>query len=103
MGCGKRLAARGIKLDDVKELICEVGEGTAHRLWEPLADKQRPPNGYAGKFSTPFLLATGFLHGGVGLGAFTEAAVGDKAVLALSSKLRYVIDPGNPYPNSFTA
>src|SRR5207342_2879431 len=36
--CAKRLAARGIKTGDVKELICEVAEGTVHRLWEPLAD-----------------------------------------------------------------
>jgi len=100
--CAKRLAARGIKAGDVKELICEVAEGTVHRLWEPLADKQRPPNGYAAKFSTPFLLATGFVHGCVGLDAFTDAAVRDKDVLALSSKVRYVIDPDNPYPNNFT-
>ena len=52
-------------------------EGTVHRLWEPLADKQRPRNGYAAKFATPYLLATGFVHGGVGLGAFTEAAIRD--------------------------
>jgi len=100
--CAKRLAARGIKANDVQELVCEVAEGTVHRLWEPLADKQRPPNGYAAKFSTPFLLATGFVRGGVGLDAFTNAAVRDKDVLALSSKVRYVVDPDNPYPNNFT-
>jgi 2-methylcitrate dehydratase PrpD len=100
--CAKRLAARGIKPADVKELICEVAEGTVHRLWEPLADKQRPPNGYAAKFATPFILATGFVRGGVGLDAFTEAAVRDNDVLALAAKVRYVIDPNNPYPNNFT-
>ncbi|HET7848213.1 MAG TPA: MmgE/PrpD family protein [Pseudolabrys sp.] len=100
--CAKRLAARGVKADDVKELVCEVAEGTVHRLWEPLASKQRPPNGYAAKFSTPFLLATGFVRGGVGLNAFTDAAVNDPAVLALSSKVCFVIDPDNPYPNNFT-
>jgi 2-methylcitrate dehydratase PrpD len=100
--CARRLAARGIKPADVKELICEVAEGTVHRLWEPLAAKQRPPNGYAGKFATPFILASGFVHGGVGLAAFTDAAVRDEAVLALASKVRYVIDTDNPYPDSFT-
>jgi 2-methylcitrate dehydratase PrpD len=100
--CAKRLAARGIKPSDVKEMICEVAEGTVHRLWEPLADKQRPPNGYAAKFATPFILATGFVRGGVGLDAFTDQAVRDPAVLALASKVRYVIDPDNPYPNGFT-
>ena len=100
--CARRLAARGIKPGDVKELVCEVAEGTVHRLWEPLASKQRPPNGYAAKFSTPFILASGFVRGGVGLDAFTEAAVRDPAVLALAAKVRYVIDPDNPYPNAFT-
>ena len=70
--CARRLAARGIKPEDVTEIVCEVAEGTVHRLWEPLADKQRPRNGYAAKFAVPYLLATGFVHGGVGLGAFTE-------------------------------
>src|SRR5262249_51228403 len=55
--CARRLAARGIKPAEIKELVCEVGEGTVHRLWEPLANKQRPPNGYAGKFSTPYCIA----------------------------------------------
>jgi 2-methylcitrate dehydratase PrpD len=100
--CARRLAARGIKAGDVRELICEVAEGTVHRLWEPLAVKQHPPNGYAAKFSTPFLIAAGFIRGGVGLDAFTEAAVRDKDVLALASKVRYAIDPDNPYPDNFT-
>ena len=100
--CARRLAARGIKPADVKEMICEVAEGTVHRLWEPLAAKQRPPNGYAAKFATPFILATGFVRGGVGLDAFTDQAVHDEAVLALAAKVRYVIDPDNPYPNGFT-
>jgi 2-methylcitrate dehydratase PrpD len=100
--CAKRLSARGIKPTDVKELICEVAEGTVHRLWEPLAAKQRPRNGYAAKFATPFILATGFVRGGVGLDAFTDAAVHDEVVLALASKVKYVIDPNNLYPNAFT-
>ncbi|HZP76774.1 MAG TPA: MmgE/PrpD family protein [Pseudolabrys sp.] len=100
--CAKRLAARGIKADDIAEMVCEVGEGTVHRLWEPLADKQKPRNGYAAKFAVPYLLAEGFVHGNVGLDAFTETAVRDQAVLALAAKVRYVIDPDNPYPNAFT-
>ena len=73
-----------------------------HRLWEPLADKQRPRNGYAAKFAVPYLLATGFVHGGVGLGAFTESAIRDARVLALAAKVKFVIDPDNPYPNNYT-
>ena len=91
--CARRLAARGIKAEDIAEIVCEVAEGTVHRLWEPLADKQRPRNGYAAKFAVPYLLATGFVHGGVGLGAFTEAAIRDARVLALAAKVKFVIDP----------
>ena len=100
--CAKRLAARGIVAEDIREILCEVAEGTVHRLWEPLADKQRPRNGYAAKFATPYLLATGFVKGGVGLGAFTENAVRDTEVLALAAKVKFVIDPDNPYPNNYT-
>jgi 2-methylcitrate dehydratase PrpD len=100
--CARRLAARGIKPEDVTEIVCEVAEGTVHRLWEPLADKRRPRNGYAAKFATPYLLAAGFVHGGVGLGAFTEHAFRDPRVLALAGKVKFVIDPDNPYPNNYT-
>ncbi len=100
--CARALAARGIKADDVAEMLCEVGEGTVHRLWEPLAAKQRPANGYAGKFSTPYCIAASFVRGNVGLGDFTDAAVRDRKVLALAARVRYQIDPHNPYPKNFT-
>jgi 2-methylcitrate dehydratase PrpD len=100
--CARRLAARGIRPEDVEAILCEVAEGTVHRLWEPLSDKQRPRNGYAAKFAVPYLLATGFVHGGVGLGAFTEAAINDARVLALASTVKFVIDPDNPYPNNYS-
>src|SRR5256886_2501246 len=100
--CARRLAAWGVKLEDIDEIACEVAEGTVHRLWEPLADKQRPRNGYAAKFAVPYLLATGFVHGGVGLGAVTGGAIRDERVLALASKVKYVVDPDNSYPDNFT-
>jgi 2-methylcitrate dehydratase PrpD len=99
--CARRLGTR-LKADDVAEILCDVGEGTVHRLWEPLAAKQKPNNGYAGKFSQPYCIATGFIRGNVGLADFTDQAVKDKAVLALAGKVRYCIDPDNPYPNNFT-
>ena len=100
--CARRLATRGIKADDINEMVCEVGEGTVHRLWEPLAAKQTPLNGYAGKFSTPYCIAAGFVRGNVGLSDFSDAAVKDPAVRALAAKVRYQIDPKNPYPKNFT-
>src|SRR5476651_537169 len=100
--CARRMAARGVQANDIEEIVCEVAEGTVHRLWEPLADKRRPRNGYSAKFATPYLLATGFVKGGVGLGAFTESAIRDAEVLKLAAKVKFVIDPDNPYPNNYT-
>ena len=100
--CARRLAEHNIRAEDIAEMVCEVGEGTVHRLWEPLADKQRPPNGYAAKFATPYCIAAAFLHGNLGLDAFSDAAVADPAVRTLAAKVRYRIDPANPYPNAYT-
>src|SRR5580658_9418875 len=100
--CARRLAARGVAAQDISEILCEVAEGTVHRLWEPLTDKQRPRNGYSAKFAVPYCIAAGFVRGNVGLGDFDDAAVKDPAVLAVAAKVRYVVDPDNPYPKNFT-
>jgi 2-methylcitrate dehydratase PrpD len=100
--CALRLRVRGLEPADIAEIVCEVGEGTVHRLWEPLSDKQRPPNGYAGKFATPYCIATALVRGSLGLDAFTDEAVADPAVRALAVNIRYEVDPANPYPRAFT-
>lgn len=99
--CARRLASR-VKIDEIEKIVCEAAEGTVHRLWEPLAAKQRPPNAYAAKFSQPYCIAAGFVLGHAGLDAFTEERVRDPRLLALAAKVRYEIDPDNPYPDEFT-
>lgn len=42
------------------------------------------------------------LRGDAGLLDYEETVVHDPAVRALAAKVRYVIDPGNPYPRQFT-
>ncbi len=100
--CALRLRERGIAPVEIAEIACEVGEGTVHRLWEPLAEKQRPPNGYAAKFATPYCIARAIVTGSVGLDAFEDRAAANAEVRALAAKVRYEIDPANPYPNAFT-
>jgi 2-methylcitrate dehydratase PrpD len=100
--CAIALAKAGVKAEEIVSLVCEVGEGTVHRLWEPLALKQNPPNGYAAKFSTPDCIAAGFLLGEAGLAAFEDDAVRDSARRALAAKVSYIIDPANEYPRNFT-
>ena len=99
--CARRLRGR---LDPASIVAIEapVAEGTVHRLWEPLAEKQRPPNGYAAKFSAPYCIASALVRGNLGFDAFTDAAVADADVRALAAKVRYEIDPANPYPFEYT-
>jgi 2-methylcitrate dehydratase PrpD len=100
--CALRLSKRGIKAEDVESILCETAEGYVHRLWDPLPSKHRPANDYAAKFSAPFNIAVAFITGGAGLAAFTEETVRDERILALSSKVQYVVDPNNPYPKAYT-
>jgi 2-methylcitrate dehydratase PrpD len=100
--CARRLVAGGVRPAAVAAIECRTAEGIVHRLWEPLAAKQNPPNGYAAKFSIPYAIAVGMLRGDAGLVEYEQAVVNDPAVRALASKVRYVADPGNPYPRQFT-
>ena len=83
-------------------MVCETAEGYVKRLWEPLASKHQPANDYAAKFSTPFNIAVAFVTGGAGFEAFTGHTVKDEVILALTAKIRYIIDPANPYPKRYT-
>ena len=100
--CALALARDGVQADSIAEIECEVGEGTVHRLWEPLAAKQRPPTPYAAKFSTPYCMAAGFFDGRAGFAQFTAARIADPAVLALAERIRYRINPADEYPRNFS-
>ncbi|HEY4146064.1 MmgE/PrpD family protein [Pinirhizobacter sp.] len=100
--CAVNLRRHGIAPGDIVDITCAVGEGTVHRLWAPLELKQRPPTPYAAKFSGPFCVAVGVLRGDAGLSEFTEATITDPHVLALAAKVRFEVDPDNPYPRAYT-
>jgi 2-methylcitrate dehydratase PrpD len=100
--CAIALAESGVPADDIDEIVCEVAEGTVHRLWEPLSVKHEPPTAYAAKFSTPFCMAVAFFDRKAGLAQFTDARVRDPQVLELCRKIRYVVNPLDEYPRTFT-
>jgi 2-methylcitrate dehydratase PrpD len=100
--CAVRLAASGVKAEDIKDILCFVGEGTVHRLWEPLAVKHAPQTPYAAKFSAPYCMALGFFDGRAGLNQFTESRITDPKIASLAGKIRYEIDPRDEYPKNFT-
>ena len=100
--CARRLVAHGLDPRAIVSVECETAQGIVHRLWEPSAVKADPPNGYAAKFSVPYAVAVGFLRGDAGLREFDDAVVRDQAVRELARKVRYVVDPQNPYPRRYT-
>lgn len=100
--CARALRKQGVTADQVRSIECETAEGIVHRLWEPLALKASPPNAYAAKFSIPYAIAAGLVLDDAGLSAYTEAMVQRADLRALAGKVRYVVDPANPYPKRFT-
>ena len=88
--------------EKIAEVVCRTAEGPVHRLWEPLADKQKPVSSYGAKFSLPYSIAVMLVHGRAGLDEFTEEAIRDPIVLGLAKKVRYVLDPTIDYPRHFS-
>lgn len=100
--CMIELAERGVRAEEIVDIVCPTGEGLVHRLWEPLEGKHRPPSGYAGKFSMPYCMAVAFYDRDAGLEQFTDARVQDPVLLDLAARIRYRIDPENEYPRNYT-
>jgi len=87
--CARRLIHEGLQVEDIVSIRCKTAEGIVHRLWEPLANKQSPPNGYAAKFSVPYAIAVGMLRDDAGLNDYEQAVVMDPSVSALAAKISY--------------
>jgi len=102
MDCALRLRERyRLAPAEIAEVRCRTAAGPLPRLWEPLAAKHAPQNGYAAKFSLPYLLAVILVKGRAGLAEFEDEAVRDPAVLAVAARVGYEIDPTIDYPRQF--
>ncbi len=103
MDCALRLKQKyTIKPERVAAVVCRTAQGPVHRLWEPLANKQRPTSSYGAKFSLPYSIAVMLVHGKASLQEFTDDAIRDPIVLELAKKVRYEIDPTIDYPRHFS-
>ena len=102
MDCALRLReVHRVRPDDIVEIRCRTAAGPVPRLWEPLASKHAPQNGYAAKFSLPYLLAVVLTRGRASLAEFEDDVVRDPAVLAVASRVGYELDPTIDYPRQF--
>jgi 2-methylcitrate dehydratase PrpD len=101
MDCAVRLRERGVRPEDIVEIRCRTAAGPVPRLWEPLASKHAPQNGYAAKFSLPYLLAVILTRGRASLAEFEDDVVRAPEVLAVASRVGYELDPTIDYPRQF--
>jgi 2-methylcitrate dehydratase PrpD len=103
MDCALKLRQKhSLDPASIAEVVCRTAEGPVHRLWEPLADKQRPVSSYGAKFSLPYSIAVILIRGRAGLEEFSDQAIGDPDLLALARKVRYELDPSIDYPRHFS-
>jgi 2-methylcitrate dehydratase PrpD len=86
----------------IRAIVCRTAEGPVHRLWEPLAEKQRPTTPYGAKFSLPYCIALVLVEGQAGVDGFSDTMTRDPRILEVAEKVRYVLDPTMPYPQRFT-
>ena len=102
MDCALRLReSRAVRADDIVEIRCRTAAGPVPRLWEPLASKHAPQNGYAAKFSLPYLLAVILTRGRASLAEFEDDVVRDPQILSVASRVGYELDATIDYPRQF--
>jgi len=102
MDCALRLREQHrIRAEEVTAVRCRTAAGPVPRLWEPLAAKHAPPNGYAAKFSLPYLVGVILVKGRAGLAEFTDEAARDPNVLEVARRVTYELDPAIDYPRQF--
>jgi len=73
----------GSKVEDIESIGVEVTQRTLDRIVFGVSHTE-----LEGKFSMPYLIARALVDGRVGLDAFTDEAIGDRAILAVAEKVQ---------------
>ena len=73
-----------LEAEDVAEILAFSDETGVPLVLDPLEDKLRPRTAYDAKFSLPYCLAALLVHGRLGVESFTEEAIADDMVLAVT-------------------
>jgi 2-methylcitrate dehydratase PrpD len=81
-----------LKADDVEEIIVTCGKVHNKILCDPIDVKRRPRTVVDSQFSTPWGIATALVRGKVALEHFTETAIKDQDILAISTKVNVELE-----------
>jgi len=91
----------GLQLEDVASITAVSDETGAALVLQPLEFKVAPRTPYDAKFSAPYCLATLLVHGRVGVGSFSNAAIADERVLELAGRIDGEIKQFAAAPDAF--
>jgi 2-methylcitrate dehydratase PrpD len=102
MDCALRLRQQhAIAPEQIAAIELRVPAAVVPILCEPQADKRRPPNAYASRFSLPFSVALILACGHAHIEDFSEERIADPGILALCQRTTYAIDDSLPFPANF--
>ena len=86
----------------IRRVTALVPAETVKTICEPVANKRRPANAYDAQFSIPFIVASALRHGRFGLAELTDAALADRATLALADRVDYEADAASEFPRFYS-
>src|SRR5207342_1270533 len=86
---------------EIDDVLVSVPEAGVSLVLEPAEQKRAPRSEYEGKFSLQYSVASMLVRGHVSVADFTDEAIGDPAVLAVASKVRYETRDYPTYPQAF--
>ncbi|MGE0801385.1 MAG: MmgE/PrpD family protein [Lautropia sp.] len=95
-------AEHGLRPPEIAEVTCFIARDQARIVCEPVADKLVPRTPYEAKFSLPWCVAAALIGDVVDLSTFDECAIARADIRALAERVRYQLDAGSRYPDSFS-
>jgi 2-methylcitrate dehydratase PrpD len=86
------MAETDMRRRDIKEIVLSVTDAHLKLLCQPLEAKRSPRSPVDAQFSIPWGVASAIVGGKVGLGDFTDSAIGNQDVLAITHRMRVEVD-----------
>jgi len=91
-----------LSADDVAQIVAFTDVTGEKLVLDPPEDKVRPRSAYDAKFSLPYCLAYLLVRGQVDVASFTDAAIGDPDVLAVTPRVTYEVKEYASAPDAFS-
>jgi 2-methylcitrate dehydratase PrpD len=91
--CAIDIHRRGtVDIRDVRSIDVTIGREVGLLLCEPPAERRRPTNGMAAKFSLPYTVAYALRHGRLPEAAFDWSTPAEEEVLKLAARVDWTVD-----------